>query len=320
MMAMTTTMYRRSENLRHNRGVALVTALLLTALATMMAVSLVSNQHIDIRRTANLVEGDRAYLFALGIEDWVKQVLTRDDLTKDGLDEDWALVLPPIVVEGGQVTGKMEDLQARFNLNNLLDNEAISAPDVAIFRRLLANLGLDMALAEPVLDWLDKDVDARFENGFGAEDDEYMGGEVPYRTSNGPMSSPSELLLVKGFDAKIFQTLQPYIIALPSRTAINVNTASAIIISALNENITMADAEAIITIREDGSFNDINAFIQQDVIKAQNLPAEGLDIKTSYFLLDAFARYGDRGRGKLYSILYRQNGRVDVIMRAQEVY
>ncbi|VAW87469.1 hypothetical protein MNBD_GAMMA16-1826, partial [hydrothermal vent metagenome] len=83
---------------RKSRGVALVTALLLTALATIMAVSLVSNQHLDIRRTGNLIEANRAYLFALGIEEWVKQVLIRDDLAKDALDEDWALALPPIMV------------------------------------------------------------------------------------------------------------------------------------------------------------------------------------------------------------------------------
>lgn len=305
---------------RKSRGVALVTALLLTALATIMAVSLVSNQHLDIRRTGNLIEANRAYLFALGIEEWVKQVLIRDDLAKDALDEDWALALPPIMVEGGQVSGKVEDMQGRFNINNLFEKDEVSERDVAIFRRLLINLGLDIALTEPVLDWLDKDVDARFENGFGAEDDEYMGYEVPYRTPNGPMSSPSELLLVKGFNLNIFQTLQPYITTLPTRTAINVNTASAVLISALNENITVADGETIVTLREEGSFDDVNKFLQQDIIKAQNLPADGLDIKTNYFLLDAFARYGERGRGKLYSVLYRDGGRVDVVMRAQEVY
>jgi len=303
-----------------NKGVALVTALLLTALATIMAVSLVSNQHLDIRRTGNLIDGNRAYLFALGIEEWVKQVLVRDDLAKDALDEDWALTLPPIVVEGGQVSGRIEDMQGRFNINNLFENDVISERDVAIFRRLLINLGLDIALVEPVLDWLDKDVDTRFESGSGAEDDEYMGYEVPYRTANGQMTSPSELLLVKGFDLRTFQTLQPYITTLPTRTTINVNTASAVLISALNENITLADAESIIALREENSFDNINTFIQQDVLKAQNLPADGLDIKTNYFLLDAFARYGERGRGKLYSVLYRQGARVDVVIRAQEVY
>ncbi len=309
-----------SRRPRESRGVALVTALLLTALATIMAVSLVSNQHLDIRRTGNLIEGNRAYLFALGIEEWVKQVLVRDDLKKDSLDEDWALTLPPIMVEGGHVSGKLEDMQGRFNINNLFDKDVVSERDLAIFRRLLTNLGLDTALAEPVLDWLDKDVDARFENGFGAEDDEYMGYEVPYRTPNGQMSSPSELLLIKGFDSRIFQTLQPYITTLPTRTAINVNTASAVLISALNENITLADAESIIALREENSFDDVNTFIQQDVLNAQNVPEAGLDIKTNYFLLDAFARYGERGRGKLYSVLYRQGGRVDVVIRAQEVY
>ena len=309
-----------SGSLHCNRGVALVTALLLTALATMMAVSLVSNQHIDIRRTGNLIEGNRAYLFAMGVEEWVKQVLAKDDNKKDGLDDDWALTLPPIIVEGGQVAGKVADLQGRFNINNLLEKNAVSKHDADIFRRLLANLGLDVGLAEPVLDWLDKDADTRFQNGFGAEDDEYMGYDLPYRAANSLMSSPSELLLVKGFDLKIFQTLEPYITTLPTRTAINVNTAPAVLIAALNQDITTADAEEIIAVREDGSFSDVNTFLQQDVIKALKIPAVGLDIKTSYFLLDAFARYGDRGRGKLYSILFRQGDRVDVVMRAQEVY
>jgi hypothetical protein len=122
------------------RGVALITALLVVSLVTVIAVAMATRQHIDVRLTGNLVHGEQAYAYALAAESWARVILRRDDIQSDhdSLDEDWATALPPIAVEGGQVSGKIEDLQGRFNINNLvMPDGKVSEADVAYFRRLL---------------------------------------------------------------------------------------------------------------------------------------------------------------------------------------
>jgi len=303
---------------RNDRGIALLTALLITALASTMAVSLVSKQQIEIRRTSNLIDGDRAYIFALGAETWVKTLLARDDDKKDSLDEDWAVVLPPIVVEGGQIAGQIEDMQGRFNINNLIIDGKRSDEDVLLFQSILEALSINPDLAIAIVDWMDKDQDPNFPNG--AEDDVYMSQKIPYRAANQLMSSPSELLLVKGMTFEIYQQLAPFVSVLPERTTININTASATVLMALGEGISQADAEAFIELREETSFDNVDDFLKNDVVKSAKIKKEIISVNSGYFLLDAATRYGVRGKVRMFSLLSRKNKKVNLVMRAQGVY
>ena len=133
------------NNAHAQRGVALVTALLVVALATVAAVAMASRQQLDVRRTANLLQGDQAYVYAQAVEDWARVVLKRDakDNQIDKLDDDWAQRLSPIVVPGGQVDGFIIDLQGRFNLNNLVKPDGqLSEPDLKYFQNLRSGLVL----------------------------------------------------------------------------------------------------------------------------------------------------------------------------------
>ena len=107
------------------RGVALVTALLVVSLVTVAAVAMATRQQVDVRRTANLLHGEQAYAHAVSAESWARVVLRRDakDNDYDVLEDEWATALPPIAVEGGLVSGRVEDRQGRFNLNNLVDSD-----------------------------------------------------------------------------------------------------------------------------------------------------------------------------------------------------
>ena len=142
-------------------------AMLITAVAAIAAAAMASRQHLDIRRSANLMANDQAYLFALGVESWATQVLARDagGGQVDHLQEDWAVVLPPITVEGAVLTGHIEDMQGRYNLNNLVDKGTVSANDLQNFQRLLQALDIDPVLAQAVADWIDTDVQPEFPDG-----------------------------------------------------------------------------------------------------------------------------------------------------------
>ena len=105
----------------HQSGVALVTAILIVALASILSASLLKRLNLDISRTQNIIQNEQAYLYTLGLEIISFAFLTHDaeDSEHDSLDEVWAYEMPPFPVEGGQVTGALKDLQGKFNLNNL---------------------------------------------------------------------------------------------------------------------------------------------------------------------------------------------------------
>lgn len=310
-----------SKPRKHQRGVALLTAILITALASILAVTMASRQHVEIRRTANVLESERAYLFALGAEGWVKHILQRDDPQKDSLDEDWALNLPPISVEGAQLAGHVEDLQGRFNLNNVVLQGKAHKPAVELFQHLLQSLEMSPDLAQALVDWIDEDMDVSFPGG--AEDDEYLSMPVPYRAANRPLISPSELLLIKGFTPEIYAVLAPLVTALPIPTPININTAPPQVLALLGEGVSAGDLEAVVALRNDKPFTTTDELLKDGAFqgRAQLLKQPGvLSVKSDFFLLQGAARFGDRGKVDLYSLFSRKGGKVAVLWRAQGVY
>jgi len=306
------------------QGVALITAVLIVALVTAAAVAMASKQQFDIRRTANIFNNDIAYQFALGAEDYARNVLewdiTKAGSTTDHLGEDWAQDVA-VPVEGAMLTGSVQDLQGRINLNSLLDgNGAPNVEMVKRFKHLLDLLGLNQDISQAVLDWIDVDINPSF-NG-GAEDDYYMLQTPPYRAANRLMVSVSELLLVMGVDDEVYQLLLPHVSALPVvSTKINVNTASAEVLASLAVTMTIADGEALIQARPDTGFAKIADFTAQTLLS--NHPAYKeyfLDVQSDYFLADAMAEF-DESTAQVHSLLKRySDGRVQVVMRSRGAY
>lgn len=197
-------------------GVALITALIFTALVTTFAVAMAARQELDIRRSANIVGNDRSYLFALGIEEWARKVLSDDaaDNQVDHLGEDWNAALPAIHVDGATVTGKITDLQGLINVNGLVDaNGAPIESEIKRLQRLLRYLELNEDLVFAIVDWIDPDTETSFPGG--AEDSEYLNKDPAYRAANAPLVSISELRLVQGMDRDVYARLQPFVTALP---------------------------------------------------------------------------------------------------------
>jgi len=299
---------------RKNRGVALITAMLITALATLLAANLAWDNALDVRRTMVLLHRDQAIQVALGAESWVIGILHQDleDSETDHLGEIWATELPGLPIEGGEVFGAVTDLQGRFNVNNLIDeNGAVHEESLEQFRRLLNAIGLDPRFAGIAGDWLDLDIDASFPDG--AEDSIYTGMIPPYRAANQALSSISELAALEGMDRLTFKALEPHITALPGRTSINVNTATGAVLQSLDENMSVADVEGLLAERESGGFSDVqnsfSSFVTPDVINQ-------LEESTQYFQLKVVVRI-DTVRITLISVLQRgPRGDVTPILRS----
>ena len=295
------------------RGAALITAILIVAIASIVATSIYYDSFLYIKRSSNMLLYDQARLYTLGAEDWAADILTRDFETEPGRDhfgEEWAATLPPLPIDGGTLIGALEDQQGRFNLNNLINDEGeINESAYEQFKRLLEATGQNVQLADRVVDWLDSDQEAMFPDG--AEDALYSSLRVPYRTANGPITSASELLAVEGFDRESFLALSPYVTALPRGSKININTASLPVIYAIVPELSVTEAEGLIESRPDDGFASLEEFTSQ----AENADSLELSLNSQFFRLNVRVTIGTL-QLNMYSLLARESSVVRPILRS----
>jgi len=301
------------------KGVALLTVLLVVVLATIAAVGMTSRQQIDIRRTENILRNEQIYFYLLGAEDWAKQILAQDskDNTTDTLADDWATVLPPLPIDGGTVSGMMEDVQGRFNINSLLIDGKVDEENLKRFKRLLQVIELSPRIADAVVDWLDNNEEARPQ---GAEDIVYLNNESPYRAANSEMASTSELLYVSGMDFDSYQLLEKHLCALPGNTAININTSSAAVIASLAEGVTLASAKQLVDERGIGGYASVDDFIKHGIFSKNKPKKTGLSVSSQHFLLKAKVIMG-QSQSHLQSLIKRVSTKNMVVLhRSREKY
>ncbi|HQY36689.1 MAG TPA: type II secretion system minor pseudopilin GspK [Pseudomonadota bacterium] len=274
---------RAFDGPRRQRGVALITALLVFALGLVLVAMLVDQGAVALARTRNLARAGQADAYALGLEDYAIEMLRRDQQTGDGADtrlDSWSVPLPPTPVPGGTIAGRLTDASGCFNLNNLVAGDAPVAVEIERFQRLLVALQLDPALADAVVDWLDPDL---MPGNRGAEDQAYAGQAIAYRAGNRPFADGSELRLVRGVDREAWRRLAPHVCALPAPSLLNVNTAGVPVLMALDPALTEAAARQLL--REGGQGYDSIAAFQQ-ALAQQGVPLPelaGLDVRSQYF-------------------------------------
>lgn len=290
----------------HQRGLALITAMLVVAVAATTAAYLGLDQQIWQRQSENLTERAQAEVVRAGALEWVITILAKDanESSSDDLTEDWARKLPPIPVEGGLVTGQIIDAQSKFNLNNLVRNNQPSTPDIGVFQHLLKSLLLDPNLSDSVIDWIDSDSNAR---PAGAEDIDYLQMKTPYRAANQPLQSVEELRLIRGFTPEIIEKLLPWVTALPQPTEINVNTAPQEVLAATFYTLPASVIEQLYQQRPYKDQAKLNTKLQE-LAEGKTLPPVHIGIKSSYFEITIetlFGRYQrttqaliQRGAGK----------------------
>jgi len=322
------TLHYREKTKQH--GIALIMVLLVVALVSIIAVGIATNQQLNTKRTENLLNNEQAYMYLLAAEYFAKDILIEDALNNstDSLDDIWARETAPIPVEGGLVQGEIEDLQSFVNINSLVDgNGQINANQLAVLRNLINELSSQQPeivipdnYQQAIADWIDSDLDARAPGG--AEDGEYLNKTLPYIAANQYFTNKSELILVNGFNYINFSQLSPYITALPDTVStINVNTADAMLISSLSNQISFNDANEIIKARPQKGYADNAAFLNLPEVKNKNVNPDLITVRSDYFLLTAHAIIGS-SKSNLYSLLYRESTgnnqyQVKVLLRSQ---
>lgn len=287
----------------------MITALLIMALLGTLAAGLTWDNGLDIRRTMTMLYHDEGAQAAYGAESWVMSLLRDDmaDTTTDHLGEFWAQELPVLPIESetiqGTLFGQLTDLQGRFNVNNLVDdNGEIDEEAVEQFQRLLLVLELDPRLAGVAADWIDADQETNFPDG--AEDPIYTGNVPPYRAPNHPISTIYDLAALDGMEKAMLDTLAPHIAALPRGTDINVNTATPAVLQSLDENISPSTIASLVEQRAEQGFENVeNTF--GTIVSAEVL--DDIGETSNYFQLRVVVQIATV-RITFFSLLQRSEG------------
>src|SRR5690349_5127549 len=305
--------------MKRQRGVVLLSALILVALAAVVAATLFFDTAMTARRSAASFSMEQAMQLGAGAEALVAYALVEDKNQDDTMRDGWAQHYGPVEVEAEVgLEAQVTDEQGKFNLNTLL--KADGTPDanaVKVFRRLLELSEVEPRWAGQLIDWLDANVQPEADGG---EDSLYLSQQPAYRAANQLITSVSELQQMPGFDQKMYLRLLPHVTALPpdART-INVCTADGVVLDALNAlSKTNANNTEYSRLKpEELQRNRQNGCFPQRSVLGANEPdiAARIGERSSYFRLHTFLRIGT-AQFALYSLMYRDGaGHVRPILR-----
>ena len=307
------------------RGVALIVAILLVALGTILAAAVAYENAMTARRGTGTFAFDESLLVAQGAEALAAYGIRQffqSDPNHVYVGQGWDKPVGPMeVVPGVMLEASLEDMQGRLNLNNLVNKDGTPDPVyVAAFTKLLELVGLETKWAPMMVDWIDADIVPQ--NIDGAEDSVYMGQTPPYRTANRYITSTTELLALPGFGRDRYLALAPYIAALPKDTRVNLCTVKDKVLDAflpqgqtefsstqgqLEKNRTGSPGCFPTLDNYRAAFRDPKAWANVQGKLGQN---------STYFRLTSFVTIGG-AEFNLYSLLYRDaTGAVRPIQRS----
>ena len=306
------------------RGIALLTILVMVALATILAATIAKRQTNTAENTGYLMRQDQSLLYAKSAEAFFSELLIQDSdngSSIDHLQENWAKPMPAFPVEDGFISGRLLDESGKFNLNNLLKADG-SVDDSARrwFEKLLQRVGLPAELSQAVIDW--QDADDETTGAMGAESNYYQGLDPSYLASNTNFHQVEELKLVRGFEGKNYDLIAPYVTALPEATKINMNTAAPLLLASIDPKIDVKTVEQELKAKqaELTYFNSVedlwklNAF---SGIEPQNKTdaAAWLDSKSNYFTAQIEVVLSERKR-QFSSAMMRKDKQVTIYSRS----
>jgi len=318
---------------KQQTGIALIAVLLLVALMVIIGAEVMFRQDRYFARTDNLVSWDQRYQYAMAAEvvalralnDDLAQDRNHSVLTDDCVNDFWAVQLPPTPYENAWLTASVQDLQGRFNLNNLVREEGdtfVRNPKAyARFVRLLQPLlkQPDMAerLASELSDWMDSN--NLVDDMQGAEDGDYRWRRVP----NIPIAHESEFRGVKSFEHDTLEDPAYWglFAALPVGTKLNINTAAPVVLDAyFADTVGDAGTKLVLETREEGAIEDLNTLFSSGPFAAleeeqRNELLEDFTVRTDYFQVMVEVRTGENTQRLVTRVNRKESGEIQVYSR-----
>jgi general secretion pathway protein K len=274
--------------LRKERGVALIISLLVVAIVTALALLFTARQQLWMRQIENRNNFTMAIDVAIAAIDMSRLTL-RDDARRNKYDhllEPWTIPIPPMAVEQGKISGRISELQGKFNLTNLLpeQNTTIRADDKDLVRAASA-FGVTPSNLALLL--------TQFQS---------LRKREPYSTPE-----LSELMRLAALPAESQAAFEHNLSVLPERTPVNVNFASTEALQAAIDGLSSGDASNVISERTGNPFKTLAAFTKTLPESLRASATENkVTVQSQYFMVDIDAWFNDMHSG--YQALLRRNG------------
>ncbi len=284
------------------QGAAIIVALFVVALVATASIAILTRLQQDTRRAELFLNSNQAYLYAQGSILWAADQLLNNNKEQktDHLIDKIPLRSPSKKINNAIIESTIYDAQGFFNLNNLADTNYQTS-----FKRLIKTIMPAMKdqdiqnLISATVDWISASNQANFyQNNYAKL--------IPsYRAPHRLMSSMSELRLVSGMTPVLFNKLLPHIIALPSTTPININTATPPVLMSLSPSLTIESAQTIIAAIKKSPYPTVQKFMNFDVVKNNAFNADNLTVTSTYFLVKTQVSIGDQ-IFILYTLMQRE--------------
>lgn len=335
--------------MKKQKGVALIIALVMVAMAVTISTAIMFRLELDIKKTSNVLIADRAYSLALMGEHFAISILETDARKFGNIDardanHPWLSQEVSFPVdEFSSVTGSMQDMNSKFNINNLVtDYGEVHEGYINALKHLFELAGVppaDTEVVDAIADWIDSDDVNRPNSTGSAEDYDYANEETPYKTADQPITSLSELKLIKGMTPEILEKVAPYLTVIPKPikpvsqkpkdkngkplppgpgTLINVNLADPIVLAAFYPKLQISAIESAVSNRDKKPFTGADGFTGQSSIKNEKpLVENAFDVKSSYFIVNIVGTFDTRA-AKLNSMIHRdKNNKMKIIGRSR---
>lgn len=287
---------------RRERGMAVVGALLVVAAASVATGAIMERQSFMADALAGERDRAQAKWLLRGGLDWARVILLSDARNNPVTLKNavWAQPIAGLDIplpDGRRAvfSGLIEDEQGKYNLQRLAVGGVVQPQETAAFASLLERLGLPASLAPAVAARV-----AAAQNG-----------------RNGPPAAPglrgvNDLLGTAQLDAKTLAVLSDHATVLPRQTPLNVNTASAEVLSAMIPGLSPERAHELVQRRDDGVwFTNRGDFVNRlgDPKQVAGIP---LDVRSDWFKVSGFVMV-DGAAAHLRALLQRSGDAVPAI-------
>lgn len=286
------------KNLARQQGTAIIVALFVTALVAAAAIAMIDFLRIDTRRTQLVINNLTATQYAQGSIDWAIDQLINNEKTKqkDKPTDKLPMRSPVNTIGGMKIYSTIYDAQSRLNVNMLADKQTQD-----MFGRLIritapgTNAAVITQITQGVVDWITYGiVNSPF-------DQYYAKLKPPYHAAHQPMTSVSELRLVRGMTPALYAKIAPYITALPEKTGININTASLPLLMSLSDNVSLETAKVIDELRRASPITSLANF---NVVKNNSIDQNSLATSSVFFMVITHVIAGEQDT-LIYTLLKR---------------
>ncbi|MFV5404087.1 MULTISPECIES: type II secretion system minor pseudopilin GspK [unclassified Acinetobacter] len=316
---------KKAIMIKQQQGIALITILVMVALATILAATIAKRQAATAESTAYLMRQNQSLIYAKSAEAFFSELLVDDAENAaevDHLQETWAQPMPAFPVEDGYVSGIIQDESGKFNLNSLVTAEGTVNENAKVwFELILKRAGLPAQLSEAVIDWQDEN---EIPSGsMGAESNYYQGLPNAALPPNAKFHSVEELKLIRGFEENKYKLIESYLSAAPMQdSTVNINTASAFLLASMDEKLDVNAVQQLLDQRQANleHFSNVSElwalepFAQVEAAK-RNVLNSLLGVQSNYFKAQIEVVLSERKR-QFSSELVRRDKQVYVAYRS----